>query len=54
MNPQHNRHDHRGHRQQITAPVPEAYFPRNYLPLDGDLTAGPLLLPGFPGILEAS
>jgi ribosomal protein S27AE len=27
---------------------------RNYFPLDGDLTAGPLLLPGFPGILETS
>jgi hypothetical protein len=26
----------------------------NYFPLDGDLTAGPLLLPGFPGIFETS
>ena len=26
----------------------------NYFPLDGDLTGGPLLLPGFPGIFETS
>jgi hypothetical protein len=26
----------------------------NYFPLDGNLSAGPLLLPGFPGIFETS
>jgi hypothetical protein len=26
----------------------------DYFPLDGDLAAGPLLLPGFPGIFDIS
>jgi len=38
-----------GHRAYVGGRVAPDYFP-----LDGDLSAGPLLLPGFPGIFETS
>jgi hypothetical protein len=39
---------------EMTTSAPGHHHRDNYFPLDGDLTAGPLLLPGFPGIFETS